>query len=195
MSDRGQDVNLPAVWTRDAPFHTPGVWHMQYRDTRRPRDPVLDAPSEPHPILNALMDRVMVRLEMLANGAVMPLTQRVKGGRDELDGPGRYNGSDVTRLARQYYKAPTHRLRLLVIKAAQDKVNAFQFSPGGAEHIRGTEAWKARIAADTRPYNTLTHVYGISKRDVTAYKKQYKAPAAGTNVAPSATVPYVQDAK
>lgn len=172
VSDRGQDVNLPVRWTPDTTFLTPGVWRMQFKDSRSPRDPVLDIPSEPHPWLNALMDHAILRLMLLANGAVMPLTERVTSTRS-AKAPGTYNGADVDRLAYKFQRAKTHRARLLLIKAAQDKATAFTHSPD-RELIRGTREWKERIAADDRPYTVLQRVYGVSSKTVAATKKEFR---------------------
>lgn len=145
---------------------------MQFKDSRPPRDPVLDIPSEPHPWLNALMDHAILRLMLLANGAVMPLTERVTSTRS-AKAPGTYNGADVDRLAYKFQRAKTHRARLLLIKAAQDKATAFTYSPD-REHIKGTVEWKQRIAADSRSTRVCERVYGVSRETIRRIKKDGK---------------------
>lgn len=173
MSDRGQDVNLPVRWTPDTTFLTPGVWRMQFKDSRPPRDPVLDIPSEPHPWLNALMDHAILRLMLLANGAVMPLTERVTSTRS-AKAPGTYNGADVDRLAYKFQRAKTHRERLLIIKAAQDKATVFTHSRSpDPSLVKGTREWRQRLAMDPRPRRVVALDYGASSKTITAAKKEF----------------------
>lgn len=175
MSNRaGGDANLPERWTPDKPFLTPGAWHMQFRDERPPRDPFLDYPSEPHPLLDTLMNDALVRLHMVANGPIAAWDAvRVSGGTRESDSPGTYNGADVDRLSIRYYRARTHRTRLLIIGAAQTKARQATHSPN-AMPARGSEEWKARIARDDRPRRVVAAEYGVSPKTITAARKAYR---------------------
>jgi hypothetical protein len=120
------------------------------------------------------MERTLNQLTLTANGAVGtwgPDAGMRKGeSRGESRAPTASDTWTVEQLAWDYsFGATTHRARFRVILEAQTLVRKMKRADPSL--IKGTEAWKARIAADSRPYRVLADEYGISLRDVVAYKK------------------------
>lgn len=198
----GGEINLPEHWRPDTTFHTPTAFHMQYRDERPKRDPLLDYPSEPHPLLDSLLNDALLRLCLVANGPIAAWDSvRVKQGARTSQAPGTYNGADIDRIALRYLKARTHRVRLTIISAAQEKARRLTHSQTAGPE-RGSAEWRRMIAEDPRPRREITKAYGVSASTVAAARREFGLTRAagrratnGTHVAASATVPYIQDAR
>lgn len=159
-------------WTA---FHTTEThrhdWAPGYdRPEALKRKPLLDKPSEPHPILSALMDEALTRIMMVSDGAVMALRERTTGSK----APGTPT-SDLAMLlddlGSRFLESKTHRKRLLVIKEAQATGDRLRYAP--RHQMRGTIEWKNAIGNDTRPCRVIANNYGVSLRDVVAYRKKF----------------------
>lgn len=120
------------------------------------------------------MDLALLRLMVAANGATQAwgpdagMRKGSKPGAVILSDPDAWT---VDQLAWDYYYgATTHRGRLRVILEAQTL--ARRWTTSDPSLIKGTEAWKARLAADGRPYRVLQRAYGVSSKTVAAVKKE-----------------------
>src|ERR1017187_9585230 len=82
------------------------------------RRPLLDSPSEPHPMLSALMDEALLRIMLVSDGAVMALRARVTGSRSAST-PSSDLAIIIDELGEHYGACKTHRRRIVVIKEAQ----------------------------------------------------------------------------
>lgn len=166
---------------------------------RRPkRVPVLDSPSEPHPILNILMGEALTRIMLTADGATMNYTptEYVRGRADRSTAKGRAlaDSSGVKRVAAGRSDAPvsalvedvdelrwrfdrcsTNRRRLLVVREAQRRGNRLLWAPDRSR-VKGTAEWRAAIVADPRSCREIADAYGIHYSTVSRMKKQAGEP-------------------
>lgn len=141
------------------------------REKRPKRDPVLDTPSERVPLLDRLMDEALRMAALTADGSVMRLQVRIRGGGGGSDStPMSDLGRTLDRLTEDYTSCKTHRARLRVIKEAQDTVTRLRYAPDRSR-VRGTREWKEAIAADARPCRKLAVVYGVSHMTIARIKK------------------------
>lgn len=135
-----------------------------------PRCDLLDAPTEPHPLLDALMDRALFALKLRSDGACASLAEKVSTGKSRShSAPLSGLGEDLYRLESAYLTSRTHRRRLDVIRAAQAEDRATMFAP--RENQRDTPEWRAAVAADARPYRVIAVQYGISASTVGNIKR------------------------
>lgn len=163
LADRTQDVDA---------FHTS---HEQQRDwygipDAPQRNWLLDKPSDPHPILSLLMDEALLRIILTSDGAVMALKERLTGSK-EPGAPTSSLAELVSGLDERFAACKTHRARLTLIKEAQFIADRLCYAPRADQ--RGTVEWKAAIGRDDRSCRVVASVYGVSLRDVVAYRKQY----------------------
>lgn len=170
-------------------FHSPHEWRIEFSDSdpdRRRRAALLDAPSEPHPWLTAAMRRALDRLVLVSNGPTQAW------GPDAGIRKGTKAGSFIPvappvtayDYETDFLNATTHRKRLALILDAQRAVR--RATHADPSLIKGTPAWKARLAADTRPYSVLVKEYAVSKRTVVEIKREF---GSGTNLASNAQRP------
>lgn len=160
-------------------FHTPHDWRVTFSDSdpdRRKRDPLLDTPSEPHPLLNIIMDRTLIKLSMIANGATQawgPDAGMRPGSKGESREPTATDVWTVDQLAWDFqYGASTHRGRLRIILQAQTMLKR---AKADSALIRGTAAWKARIAEDPRSARACAADYGVSHTTIAAVRREMQA--------------------
>lgn len=137
------------------------------------RTRLLDNPSDPHPILSALMDEALLRILLTADGRSQALTERVTGSR-EASAPTSDLATVLDNLAGRFTGCKTHRARLLVIKEAQDTADRLRFAPDRSK-VRGTPEWRQAIARDSRSMRVVAAVYGVNASTVCRIKKQAKS--------------------
>lgn len=150
-----------------------------------PRCVLLDAPSEPHPILDALLHHELRDMYLLADGKVMSYTHRP----EKVTKGGAGTRAPVSSLAREidellflYGRCRTHRERLRVLWFAQKQRRSTVAGPA-REKINGTPEWRAAVAAASGSLRAIARVYGTSYQTVRRIKM-----AAVTPVADSATL-------
>lgn len=157
-------------------FHTTETqrhdWAPGCDDDRVRRRPLLDKPSDPHPILSALMDEALTRILLTADGAVMPLKERTTGSKATSSAPTSALAETLDGLTGRFTACKTHRARMLVIVDAQMTADRLQYAPRAEQ--RGTLEWKQAIGHDERPCRIVASVYGVSLRDVVSYRKQFR---------------------
>lgn len=164
-------------WTA---FHTSEThrrdWAPGYeRPESLARKPLLDQPSEPHPILSLLMDEALMRIMLVSDGAVMALKVRVTGSRREST-PSSDLAVVIDSLGERYGKCKTHRKRLVVIKEAQDTADRLRHAPNRAM-VRGTNEWGEAISRDPRSCRVLASVYGVDFSTISRIKKKFRSVA------------------
>jgi hypothetical protein len=162
-------------------YHTPESVRREFLpEGHLERRPLLDKKTEPHPILDFLMDEALTRILLVSDGAVAALKKRTTGSKPtSADLRRRQAAKDVPldlvgiidNLDARYEQCKTHRARLAVIKEAQTVAVALRYAPRSEQ--RGTVEWKATIGRDIRSCRIVAGVYGVSLRDVVAYRKTY----------------------
>ena len=145
------------------------------KDRPRRRDPVLDTPSEPNPLLTALMHHALLGIYLRSDGGT---TRYEVAGK----GRGKPNGSstaptsglayEIGELERDFTRARTHRIRLRVIKEAQAIGRRLAQAPHPSR-IKGTKEWRRRLANDPRPRRAVAADFGVSSKTITAAKKEF----------------------
>lgn len=147
----------------------------EHADTvKMPRCWLLDAPSDPNPLLDALMSEALTRLYLTADGATGKLVERISGGSSTSTAPVSGNWSDVGEIERAYRSSRTHRRRLALIKEAQVMVYKVQYAQkADASLVRGTRDWREKIAHDPRPQRVVTQDYKVSSKTVSAARKEF----------------------
>lgn len=163
---------------RDWAFRTPYAWTQEFTDTpgrALERRPLLDRPSERHPILDALMDEALRRMLLTSDGATVKLSARIRdGGGGGSSRPSSGLAGEIENLWEDYSRCRTHRQRLVVIRAAQEAVDRIMYArQADPRLVRGTLEWKQRIAADPRPRRIVAHYFGVSSKTITAARKQF----------------------
>lgn len=136
--------------------------------------PVLDHPSEPHPILSALMDEALLRILLTADGRAQTLTERVTGSHPGTMAPTSDLAATLDALSRDFMRCRTHRARLVIIKAAQRTADRLRHAPDRSK-VRGTAEWRQAIAADPRKFRAIAAVYGVSISTVSSIKKAVRS--------------------
>lgn len=159
-------------WTA---FHTTEAerrdWATGYeRPEALKRRPLLDKPSEPHPILSSLMDVALLRVMLVSDGAVMALRERTSGSRTAST-PTSDLAAVIELLGWRFGQCKTHRARLAVIKEAQDEADRLRYAPDRSV-VQGTQEWRAAIAKDSRSSRVLAGVHGVSHMTIARIKKQ-----------------------
>lgn len=159
--------------TQDWPaFHTSESTRREFLpDQYVDRRPLLDRPSEPHPILSLLMDEALRRIMLTSDGAVMALRERTTGGYADTREPTSTLAGTIDELGSRFANCKTHRTRLAVIKEAQGTAIRLAYSPDRSM-VRGTQEWREAIAADTRSCRVLAEVWGVSKSSIAVIKKR-----------------------
>jgi hypothetical protein len=160
---------LASDWTA---FHTTETdrreWSPGYE--RVERRPLLDKPSDPHPILNALMDITLNRIMLVSDGAIMALKERTTGSHATSVTPTSDLATVIDDLGSRFTQSKTHRRRLTIIKEAQTTADRLRFSPDRSK-VRGTKEWREAVASDSRSCRVLATVYGVSKSTISNLKK------------------------
>lgn len=161
-------------------YHTPHELRVLYSDSdpnRRQRDPLLDQPTEPHPLIDKVMEHTLNQLALTANGATGawgPDSAMRKGSKSEASAPTASDVWTVEQLAWDYwYGATTHRGRFRVILEAQQMVRRMRKADPSL--IKGTEAWKARILEDPRSNRACADDYGVSFETIRRIRKAASA--------------------
>jgi hypothetical protein len=182
---------LASNWTA---YHTPeSVRRAELPAGHVERRPLLDKPSEPRPIINALMDEALLRIMLVSDGAVSsyePLEivkervdrtvpmQRALAAAASYNHAGKTQGTraptsallkTVERLGTDFTQSRTHRARFEVIKEAQTTAIRLKHAPWRA--IRGDDEWKQKVADDPRSCRVLAVVYGVGVTTVKRIKK------------------------
>lgn len=180
-------ADYPATYNDDTnqakPYHTDHGTAVRWaadlghkplqRDPRHVRN-LLDAPSDPNPLLDALMHNALLGIYLRADGGTAKFDQAGKG-RGKPGGSSRAPVSglwaDLEALERAYRQSRTHRHRLLVIREAQQLVVAH--SKTDPSQVRNTPEWRLRIARDPRPRRQIAKDYCVSSKTITAIRKEY----------------------
>lgn len=144
------------------------------------RRPLLDKPSDPHPILNMLMDEALMRIMLTADGAVMALKERVTGS-SSPQAPTSDLAAIIDDYGERFTTCKTHRRRLQIIKEAQSTAVRLRYSPDRSL-IHGTTEWREAVAKDDRSVRVLANVYGVGKSTIARIKSEVKGPPAATVV-------------
>lgn len=172
---------LSALAQDHEPFHTThqqrNDWVPWADDDRVARRPLLDKPTDPHPILTLLMDEALTRILLTADGAVAALKERTTGAYADTMAPRSALAADLEELNAAYQKCKTHRARLMVIRHAQTVADALR--PIDRSRVHGTTEWREKVAHDMRPCRILAGVYGVSESTVKRIKR-----SAGTSSHP-----------
>lgn len=161
-----------ADWTA---FHTTEQERREWASNYQPaldRSPLLDEPSEPHPILSALMDGALSRILLVSDGAVMPLRERTTGSQSPPSAPTSDLAALLDELGNRFSQCKTHRRRLEVIKEAQVTAVRLVYSPDRSK-IHGTKEWREAIAHDSRDNETIALDHGITDRTVRNIRKEF----------------------
>jgi hypothetical protein len=136
-----------------------------------PRCNLLDAKSDPHPILDHLMAAAVTGLYLCADGGSMALKERVSGGHSGSRAPS--GGEDYHNLMADYFRCATHRHRLAVIREAQETLRGIRHSMSvDRSLVPKSPEWKAAIRNDPRPVRVLADVYGVGKSTVARIKAE-----------------------
>lgn len=140
-----------------------------------PRCDLLDAKSDPSPVLDRLIVEAVDKLHLMAEGATCRMgahrTRTVAGSTLPTGGEdyvrATVDGRDVTmhRLLAAYHRCETHRQRIRVIEQAQRAASRPQQGPR-----RDTDEWRALIAADQRSARLVADAYGLSVRTVRRFR-------------------------
>lgn len=162
-------------WTA---FHTTEThrhdWAPGYdRPEALKRKPLLDKPSEPHPILSAKMDYELLRIMLVSDGAVMALRERTTGSRGAST-PTSALAVTIDDLGGRFTSCKTHRQRLMVIKEAMHTADRLRYAPDRSV-IQGTREWREAIANDNRSVRVLAVIYSVSKSTIARIKKDVRA--------------------
>lgn len=145
--------------------------HEWYGTPDAPRRyPLLDQPSEPHPILDMLMDEALLRILLTSDGKAQALTERVKSSHAGTMAPTSDLAGVLDMLSGRFLKCKTHRARLLVIKDAQMTADRLCYAPDRSK-VRNTPEWREAIASDPRPVRVLATVYDVGKSTIARIKK------------------------
>lgn len=176
-SAASRDAELSALAQDWDTFHTT---HQQQHDWYGPPDatkrrPLLDKPSEPHPILNMLMDEALTRIMLVSDGAVASLKIMIhkKGSRDAVE-PHSDLATIVDNLDGLFLACRTHRQRLAVIKGAQEMSVRLRYSPKSDILVRGTRGFRLALAKDPRPQRVVAADYRVSSKTISAARKEFR---------------------
>ena len=161
-----------ADWQEVDAYHTPHSTRREHVPAALDYKPILDKRTEPHPILNMLLDDALRAILMVSDGGVATLKARVTGSKPGTISPTSELSGIIDELGSRYMGCRTHRARLAVIKEAQATSDRLRFAPRSEQ--RGTREWKETIAMDSRPCRTVASVYRVSLRDVVAYRKTFR---------------------
>ena len=138
---------------------------------RPERSPLLDNPSDPHPLLSWLMDEALCRILLVSDGGIVALEPRVSGRRAESHEPSSDLAVIVDDLGGRFMACRTHRARLLVIREAQAVADRLRYAPDRSL-VRGTTEWREAIARDSRSCRVLARAYGIGETSVRRIKRE-----------------------
>lgn len=147
-------------------------------EVKIPRCHLLDTPTPPHPILDALMHSALLRIMLTADGATPATEPRMertpRGDSGTALHPSRIPHSALARevdaLWIPYVHAGTHRKRLALIREAQGRSDALLYAPDRSK-VRNTKEWREAISADPRPCRVVAQVYGVHYSTVSRIKK------------------------
>jgi hypothetical protein len=158
---------LASDWTA---YHTPESVRREFVPKAIEWRPLLDKPSEPHPLLNAAMDEALTRIALVSDGAVTRFGAEWINGRRVADTPSSDLATTLEQLGTAYMLCWTHRSRLAVIKEARAEAKRLRYGPERSK-VQGTKEWREKIANDPRPCGVLASVYGVSATTVKRIKK------------------------
>lgn len=154
-------------------YHTPeSVSQAERPEGWLARRPLLDKLSDPHPILNMLMDEALTGIMLTSDGAVMSLKQRTTGTKEQ-NAPTSNLAALLDELAGRFSGCKTHRRRLEVIKEAQFVLQRLRYSPKSDILLRGSAEWRKALATDPRPQRVVTADYRVSSKTITAARKEF----------------------
>lgn len=137
------------------------------------RQPLLDKPTDSHPILSQLMDEALCRIILTSDGAAVALRARTTGTRERSQAPSSDLAAIVDELDKRFEGCRTHRARLVVIKDAQETADRLRYSPKSEILIRGTVEWRQALANDPRPRRVVAADYRVSSKTITACRKEF----------------------
>jgi hypothetical protein len=163
-----------AIELDSTPYHTTEKLRQELRDDPEPAvlrfSRLLDYPSEPTERIERWFTHWLTRLALVADGNTASLSKTRVAPTPGSRTPTSDLVADLSTFEWQWEKCRTHRQRLKVILAVQDRTLRIKYAPKRPDV--GSAEWKREVAADERSSRVLATVYGVSHMTIARAKKQ-----------------------
>lgn len=167
---RVASVSVTATTNWEA-YHTPETLRREYGPAPAiDRKPLLDKPSEDHPILTALMNEALTRILLVSDGGTAALKERITHSHATTRAPSSDLAVTLESLSVRFVRCKTHRRRLQIIRDAQRLATLLRYAPDRSA-VHGTDEWRSTVANDDRSCRVLAEVYGVSRETVRRIKR------------------------